>query len=136
MNEMVSLSTHFHALFVVLFLALLGANIYHLKSKKTFYKLSKWLELLAPQYFVLLSAIFFTGLLVATASHFILSWSVWVMLGVWLFLLVYGIKAHKVYKKLEPTLEAQKHYKAFAVKKYTLDSVVVLLTMFMVYGVR
>lgn len=136
MNEMVSLSAHFHAFFVVLFLALLGVNIYHLKSKKTFSKLSKWLELLAPQYFVLLGAIFFTGLLILAVRQFALTHSVWLMLIVWLFFIIHGIKAHKKYKKLERTEIKEEAYKAFAIKKYTIDILLLIVTMLAVYGSR
>ena len=60
MEEMVSLSIRLHLIFVILLVLLLGINLYWLKSDRTFFNLSKRLELLAPQYYIVLSAIFFT----------------------------------------------------------------------------
>lgn len=136
MNEMVTLSAHFHAFFLVLFLGLLGVNIYHLKSKKTFFKLSKWLELLAPQYFVLLGAIFFTGLLILAVRQFAMTHSVWLMMVVWFIFIVHGIKAHKKYKKLERNDEAEASYRAFSLKRYAIESIIIILTIVAVYGTR
>ena len=40
MEELINLSTQLHIIFVVLLLGLVGANIYLIKSKKTFFTLS------------------------------------------------------------------------------------------------
>ncbi len=40
MEELINLSTQLHIVFVVLLVGLIGANIYLIKSKKTFFNLS------------------------------------------------------------------------------------------------
>jgi len=62
MQEMIHLSTQLHLVFVVLLIVLIGGNMYLLKKESSFGRLSKRLELLAPQYFIVLFTIFFTPL--------------------------------------------------------------------------
>ena len=70
MDELINLSIQLHILFVLLLVGLILGNLYLLKSNKTFFNLSKRLELLAPQYYIALSAIFFTGLIVMAVQQF------------------------------------------------------------------
>ena len=91
MEELINLSTQLHIIFVVLLLGLVGANIYLIKSKKTFFNLSKRLELLAPQYYIVLSAIFFTGLIVMAVRQFAFSFAVWEMIVAWIILIAFLI---------------------------------------------
>lgn len=136
MEELITLSAQLHLIFVGLLLGLIVANVYLLKSDKTFFKLSKRLELLAPQYYIVLSAIFFTGIIVMAVKHFAFSFAVWEMIVVWVFLVVFGIRGHKAYKKIEPTPISQNAYKAFALKKYAIDAVLIVVVLILFYGVH
>ncbi len=95
MEELIALSSDLHLLFIVLLVGLIGGNLYLLKSDRSFVSLSKRLELLAPQYYIVLAAIFFTGLIVMAVRQFAFSLSVWVMIGVWLYIVAFGIRNHK-----------------------------------------
>lgn len=136
MEEMVTLSIRLHLIFVVLLVLLLGINLYLLKSDKTFFNLSKRLELLAPQYYIVLSAIFFTGLIVMAVRQFSFSWIVWEMVVVWIVLIAFGIRAHKAYKKVKRSELSSDTYKALAIRKYTVDLVLIVLTFILFYGVH
>lgn len=136
MEELVVLSVQLHLIFIGLLLGLIVANIYLLKSDKTFFKLSKRLELLAPQYYIVLSAIFFTGIIVMAIKQFTFSFAVWEMLVAWVLLVGFGIRGHKVYKKVEPTETSQNAYKRMALKKYMLDIALIGVVLILVYGVH
>jgi len=135
MQEMIHLSTQLHLIFVFLLIALIVANIYLLKKEMAFGRLSKRLELLAPQYYIVLSAIFFTGLIVMAVQQFSFSWLVWGMIVAWMFLLFFGIQGHKRYKQLKRYEVEPLSYKAFALRNYTIDMGILFLTLALYYGV-
>ena len=136
MEELIYLSTQLHLVFIVLLAVLIALNLYLLKSDKTFLKLSKRLELIAPQYYIVLSAIFFTGIIVMAVRQFSFSISVWVMIFVWIAIVAFGIRGHKMYKRLERTEESQSAYKRYAIKKYGIDLLALLATSALFYLVH
>jgi len=136
MDELIQLSSQLHLLFIILLVVLIGLNIYLLKSDKTFLKLSKRLELIAPQYYIVLAAIFLTGIIVMAVQQFSFHFSVWVMVLVWVLIVAFGIRGHKIYKRIERTEESQTAYKRFAIKKYTIDLIAVIVTSLLFYMVH
>ncbi|ACZ11199.1 hypothetical protein [Sulfurospirillum deleyianum] len=136
MEAFIRLSSQLHLVFIVFLCALIVINLYLLKSDRTFVKLSKRLELIAPQYYIVLSAIFFTGIIVMAVQQFTFSLSVWVMIVVWVGIVAFGIRGHKLYKKLERTEVSQNAYKAYATKKYLLDLVALIVTSILFYTVH
>lgn len=136
MDELIRLSSQLHLLFITLLVVLIGLNIYLLKSDKTFLKLSKRLELIAPQYYIVLSAIFFTGIIVMAVQQFRFSFSIGLMILVWLLIIAFGIRGHKLYKKIERTEESQSAYKRYAMKKYSVDLLAVVVVSILFYTVH
>jgi len=136
MQELIQLSSQLHLFFIILLVVLIALNLYLLKSDKTFLKLSKRLELIAPQYYIVLSAIFFTGIIVMAVRQFTFSLSVWVMIVVWVGIVAFGIRGHKMYKRLERTEESQSAYKRYAIKKYSLDLLALIATSALFYTVH
>lgn len=137
MEELISLSIQLHLLFIVVLIALISINFYLLKSDKTFVNLSKKLELIAPQYYIVLSAIFLTGIIVMGVTKFKFSLAVWIMIGVWIFIVAFGIRGHKIYKKVEKKdPNSQLAYKKSAIKKYAIDLMLILATTAFAYMVH
>ena len=137
MNEFISLSTQLHLLFVIVLVVLIGINLYLLKKDTGFVRLSKKLELIAPQYYIVLSAIFFTGIIMMAVTQFTFHIGVWVMIFVWIFILFFGIKGHRRYKKMDKKDEvSQNDYKTFAIKKYTIDLALILASTLFAYAVH
>ena len=136
MEELIRLSSQLHLVFVILLAVLIALNLYLLKSDKTFLKLSKRLELIAPQYYIVLSAIFFTGIIVMAVRQFAFSFTVWVMIAVWVAIIAFGISVHKMYKRIERTEASQSAYKRYAIKKYTLDFIALVITSLLFYMVH
>lgn len=137
MNEFITLSTQLHLLFVIVLVVLIGINLYLLKKDTGFVRLSKKLELIAPQYYIVLSAIFFTGIIMMAVTQFAFHIGVWVMIFVWIFILFFGIKGHRRYKKMDKKDEvSQSDYKAFAIKKYMIDLALILVVTLFAYAVH
>lgn len=136
MEELIRLSSQLHLVFIILLVILIAFNLYLLKSDKTFLKLSKRLELIAPQYYIVLAAIFFTGIIVMAVRQFAFSFSVWIMIVVWIAIVAFGIRGHKMYKKIERTEVSQSAYKRYAIKKYTLDFIALIATSALFYLVH
>lgn len=136
MEELIRLSSQLHLVFIILLVILIAFNLYLLKSDKTFLKLSKRLELIAPQYYIVLAAIFFTGIIVMAVRQFAFSFSVWIMIVVWVAIVAFGIRGHKMYKKIERTEVSQSAYKRYAIKKYTLDFIALIATSALFYLVH
>ena len=137
MNEFITLSTQLHLLFVIVLVILFGINLYLLKKDTGFVRLSKKLELIAPQYYIVLSAIFFTGIIMMAVTQFTFLIGVWVMIGVWMFILFFGIRGHRRYKKMDKKDEvSQNDYKTFAIKKYTIDLALILASTLFAYAVH
>lgn len=78
--------------------------------KANFFTLSKRLELLAPQYFIVLSAIFLQEYIVMAVGQFSFSWAVLEMIAVWIMLVAIGMKGHKLYKRLDKKTSKHKNY--------------------------
>ncbi|NCD11695.1 MAG: hypothetical protein EOL93_04020 [Epsilonproteobacteria bacterium] len=133
MEELIRLSSQLHLIFIGLLGVLIAFNLYLLNSDKTFLKLSKRLELIAPQYYIVLSAIFFTGIIIMAIRQFHFSLSVAVMIIVWIGIVALGIRGHKIYKSMERTEISQKAYKQYAIKKYTLDLLGLCATSLLFY---
>jgi len=136
MNELIELSAQLHLIFVVVLIGLILINLYLLKSDKIFFKLSKRLELIAPQYYIVLAAIFFTGLIVMAVRQFSFSLIVWEMMIAWVVIVGLGIKNHKLYKKARLDAGSQNMYKALAFRKYLLDLALVAITILLFYTVH
>ena len=130
MNEFITLSIQLHIVCVVLLVGIILMNVYWLRQKRTFFTLSKRLELLAPQYFIVLSAIFFTGIIVMAVGQFSFSWAVLEMIVVWVMLVAIGMKGHK---KNE---QAQELYKQFAMNKELFALVLIAFLFVLIYGVH
>lgn len=124
MDELVKLSIKLHVIFIYAMILLACINLALIALNKDFLTFTKKVRFFAPQYYMLLAAIFFTGLLVFAVTRFYLSLSVFLMIMSWLIIFVLSLKSHKVYKRTHPKdEEATKAYKKLVLRKYTLDMV-------------
>lgn len=136
MDELISLSSQLHLVFIVLLSLLMALNIYLLIRYKSFHMLSKRLELFAPQYYIVLAGIFFTGIIIMAVRQFSFSLSVWLMIFVWVAIIALSIVGHKIYKKTERTEASQNGYKQFLMKKYIIDFIAIAVTSGVYYLVH
>lgn len=139
MGEFITLSIQAHIVSVVLLIGLLVTNLYFLSQKRTFFGLSKRLELVAPQYFLVLFTIFFTGIIVMAVEQFHFGANVWEMIVLWFVLVAIGMKGHKRYKRLDKSKEAhveQENFKRFAFKKELVNLMLIVLLLALIYGIH
>jgi hypothetical protein len=68
--------------------------------------------------------------------QFAFSFTVWVMIAVWIAIIAFGIRGHKMYKRIERTEASQSAYKQYAIKKYTLDFIALFITSLLFYMVH
>ncbi len=129
MQQLLLASMWTHQLFVGLLFFLALLNIYFIKKEQVFVSLGRQIEFLAPQYYLLLAAILFTGLLVWTVEQFEFQIKIVLMIITWLVIFITSVMKYKKYKKTSyRDLEAQKKFKSFALKKYLIDIVLILFT--------
>ncbi len=134
MQDFIVLSAQFHLFFIVSWVILILINIYLLRSDMPSSKLVPWLKLFAPQYYIVLSAIFFTGIIIMAVREFNASHVVWLMVIAWIGIIATSIKTHKRFKQID-SKEAFVAYKAVAIKKYLIDALILTLTSLLYYGV-
>ena len=137
MEELISLSIDLHVIFILLLIVLIAMMLYLLRSEQDFLRISKKLELITPQYYIVLTAIFFTGLIVWAVTKFTFSLSILVMVAMWLYSIVFGIRNYKVYKKMQKiNLIEQDNYKQLARKKYAIELGLLLAVSILAYGLH
>lgn len=118
METMIRAAIALHLFFLLLLVGLILFALYCLATKRPFKPLSKWLDLLGPQYYILQSAIAFTGLIVMAVMHFEVDVSVWAMVVVWLFLVGWSIRLFKSYKATRNGMQSPEVYLQKARVKY------------------
>ncbi len=134
MQELLSAAMWTHKLFIGLLYFLAILNIYFISKEQLFSSLGKQIEFLAPQYYLLLAAILFTGLLVWTVEQFAFKIDIVIMIAVWIVIFITSIMKYKRYKKTSyRDLEAQKVFKSFAVKKYVADIILLSVAIAFAY---
>ncbi|MBE0495392.1 MAG: hypothetical protein IBX45_03160 [Campylobacterales bacterium] len=129
MDELLRMSVMLHLFFV---LGTLGTALLHLGllvGIKDAQRLGKKIHVLIPAYYLLLSGLFFTGLIALAVMHFHVTHWVGIMLVVWVVMLGGSIKTYSLFKKTKfhLTEETQGHFVRFAKKKYALDALMLAL---------
>ncbi len=128
MEELLSAAKWTHQLFSGGLLLLAVLNIYFIKKEQLFHALARQIEFLAPQYYLLLAAILFTGLLVWTVEEFVIKADVLAMISIWFIILITSIIKYQKYKRVRAKdIEGQKEFKNFAMKKYISDIVLIIV---------
>ncbi len=129
MQDLLSIAIWTHQLFIALMFLLAGLNIYFISKEQMFHSLGKQIEFLAPQYYLILSALLFAGSIVWTIERFVIKIDVLIMIAVWFVILITTIIKYKRYKGISfGDIEAQKEFKKFAMKKYISDIVLLCMT--------
>lgn len=110
------------ALSILLFIPPL-INLYALFLKKSHTKKLKYLAIIAPGYYALLSASIFSGLVVWAMLTFVMSFKILAMVFVWIVILVLEIKRHKRQKliKVEANSGIREYFFKMAKIKYIAD---------------
>ena len=132
MDELFSLTLKLHSAFVGILLLMAVFNYFFLNSDLDLSVLKKRVRAVLPAYYLVLSLILFTGLVLLGAVQFKnIYFVVVLMIMVWLFVLVMSIKTYKKMKFLQT--EEIHSYVAFYKKKYIMDTVLLFVMMGIAY---
>lgn len=127
MQELLLMSMKLHTMLIGFMLIVGVINLYFIFRSQEF---SKKVKLLNPIYYMFFAAVVFTGVIILGVNHLYLSHASITMIVVSLVILAMSIKLYKVYKK-----RPQEEYRAFAKKKYSIDMLLVVVTIALVYMV-
>lgn len=122
MEELYSMSVTLHWVFVLGMLLLAGVNLFFIIRHSEYITFAKKVQFVTPQYYMVMAALFFTGLIAMTVREFTMSVEIAVMILAWLFILLSSIRSYKIYKKTDSKdEEGKRYYRSFAKKKFLID---------------
>ncbi len=128
MQDMISMAIELHMGSIFLLLAIIVWVLLILKSNRDFAQLSRKYEAVSLYYRAVLGVLFFTGLVVMAVAKFAVSWMVYVMVLVILHMSATSVKENIIYKKTHlKDIPSQEAFKKYAVKKYTIDIIMIVV---------
>jgi len=136
MNELISMSLTLHVVFITGALVLAVLSYFFVQQDKDFRGFSKRVESVSLQYYFMLTALFFTGLVVFGATGLEVTWQVIMMLVAIGWIIFTSAKLHQVFKRTrEVDIESQKLFKTYAQRKYITDILIILVVSAVMYAV-
>ena len=133
-NDLISMAISFHWIFIVTVILIIAYNIFIVLKEDEYVKLANKTEFIAPQYYVILTALAFTGIIAWTVQNFYFDLKIILMIIGWLVIIILSIKKQIVFKRMRrQDIDTQLNYKKFAKKKYTIDLLIMLFIVAMTY---
>ncbi len=137
MNELISLSIKIHIFFVFVTLLICMINFYIMKSYSDYIAMTKKYEFFSPLYYLSLSVVIFTGLVVLAVYKFHTNYSVYLMILTSIVIIVGAFKNHKLFKQtIVKDINSQEIFKNFAIKKYFIDILAMIFTIILAFIVK
>jgi hypothetical protein len=136
MNDLISMAITLHIIFIVLALLLALLSLIFINQDREFRGFSNRVESVALQYYFMLTALFFTGLVVFGATGLVVTWQVVMMIVALGWIVFTSAKLHQVFKRTrEVDIESQKLFKMYARKKYMTDIALIIIVAVIMYAV-
>ena len=136
MNDLISMALMLHRIFIGLVLIIAILSYFFVSSDKDFRGFSNRVESVALQYYFILAALFFTGLVVFGATGLEVTWQVVMMVGALGWIIFTSAKLHQVFKRTwERDIDSQKLFKTYAKRKYITDILIILAVTAVMYAV-
>ena len=136
MQDMISTAIELHLGSIFLILVIIIWVLLILKSDRDFTPLSRKYEAVSLYYRAVLGVLFFTGLVVMAVVKFDVSWMVYVMILVILHMSATSVKENIVYKKTHlKDIPSQEAFKKYAMKKYMIDIIMIVVVGVVSYAV-
>ncbi len=133
---MISMAISLHVIFVVIALLIAVLSFFFVRSDKEFRGFSNRVESVSLQYYIMLAALFFTGLVVLGATGFSVSLRVVMMIAAICWIIYSSVRLHKLFKKTkEVDIESQKTFKEYAKKKYIVDIILIAVVGLISYAI-
>ncbi len=136
MNDLISMALTLHRIFVGLTLLIAVLSYFFVSSDRDFRGFSNRVESVALQYYFMLAALFFTGLVVFGATGLVVTWQVVMMVAALVWIIFTSAKLHGVFKRTrEHDIASQKRFKVYAKRKYITDILIILAVTAVMYAV-
>jgi len=139
MEELMDMAIKLHLVFIVAMILIACINLYYILMIKEFKNFSDKVHFIAPQYYMMMAALFLTGLVVMGVNKMEFSFNAILMIIVWFVIFMLSIKSYKRYKKTKTSpynIILQKEFRDFAKKKYIIDISLLILTSAIAYMAR
>ena len=137
MNELLSMSIKIHIFFVFITLLIAIINFYIMKNYQNYIAMTKKYEFFTPLYYLSLSIIIFTGFVILAVYKFQMSYSIYFMVFTSIVIIVGAFKNHKLFKQTRvKDINSQKIFKQFAIKKFLLDIIFIVLAIILAFIVK
>ena len=108
-----------------------------MKSYNDYVAMTKRYEFFSPLYYLSLSIVIFTGFVVLAVYKFHTNYIVYLMIFTSAVIIVGAFKNHKLFKQTKvKDINSQKIFKQFAIKKYLLDIIFIVLTIILAFIVK
>ncbi len=136
MNELISMAITLHIIFIALALLIAVLSLVFIQQDRDFRGFSNRVESVALQYYFMLAALFFTGLVVFGATGLEVTWQVVMMVAALGWIIFTSAKLHQVFKRTrEVDIASQKLFKDYAKRKYITDILIILAVSAVMYAV-
>jgi len=136
MQELIEMSLKLHVAFIAGAFLLAVLSYFFIDQDKDFRGFSKRVETLSLQYYFMLAALFFTGLVVFGATGLEITWQVLMMIAALGWIVYSSVKLHRLFKRTrEVDIESQKRFKIYAKRKYLTDIGLILAVSAVMYAV-
>ncbi len=136
MNDLIIMALTLHRIFIGLVLLIAILSYFFVSSDKDFRGFSNRVESVALQYYFILAALFFTGLVVFGATGLEVTWQVVMMVSALAWIVFTSAKLHQVFKRTrERDIDSQKLFKTYAKRKYITDILIILAVTVVMYAV-
>ena len=137
MDQLFNLTRILHEAFVGILLLFAMVNYFIINDKLDFDALHKRVKTILPLYYLFLSAVIFTGLILLGISKFSIHHTAILMILVWFVMLFMTIRR---YKKLKSLRRGDKRRLArfvrFSKRKHLIDIFLIIVTMAIVFLVK
>ena len=136
MTDLISMALNLHRIFIGLTLLIAVLSLIFVQQDKDFRGFSNRVESMTLQYYFMLAALFFTGLVVFGATGLEVTWQVVMMVGAIGWIIFTSAKLHQVFKRTrERDIESQKIFKEYAKRKYITDILIIVAVTVVMYAV-
>ncbi len=137
MDELFSTTLSFHAAFVGILLVMAVVNYFVINDKLDYKGLVKRVRTILPIYYMFLTTVLFTGLVLLGVSKFTIHHSVYLMIIVWFVILMMTIRRYKKFKSLRSNDEVRRaRFVRFSKRKHLIDMVLIIATMALAYATK
>ena len=137
MDELFNTTLKFHATFVGILSVMAIINYFVINDKLDYKMLVKRVRIILPIYYMFLTTVLFTGLVLLGVAKFTIHHSVYLMIVVWFVILMMTIRRYKKFKSLRSDDKRRRgRFVRFSKRKHLIDIALIIVTMVIAYATK